>query len=227
MRCKYHPEQDAAIECAVCHSTFCPGCVRPLDGEPVCVECERQAVGLLKRSKLPKYENISPTTAGWLAVIPCMGAVYNGTYKRALVQFLGFLLIPSAIHSLLPVVSHFAPPITMIYYVYTIIDAVRMAKALKEGQELDEAPLFKSEISSHYWIGAGLILLGVVFLLQNLDVDLVLVRRYWPVALIGYGVYLLFRQARGGSDAFSDLDGRKIGEGPAGGRPGSSDSSVR
>jgi len=66
----------------------------------------------------------SPAAAGWLAVIPGAGAMYNGQYAKGLVIFLIFMVLSSLgdSHSIFGLAA-------VAFYIFQIIDAHHTAKA--------------------------------------------------------------------------------------------------
>lgn len=200
MNCVNHLEVPSVVECAVCKRHFCPACAGNIGGDPVCTECAKEAV---KRYKDNTNRNVSPAAAAWLAVIPCVGAIYNGTYVKAFYQFLGFV----AIHELLQNQLGFGIPANVVFYVYTIVDAYRTAKALNAGTYRPEPLPFESRLNMNMVKGAILVLIGCLFLLNNLDFDLEFLHRYWPVLIILAGIYMVFVRGFGENRDEADLTG--------------------
>ncbi len=144
----------------------------------------------------PDYKSVSPSTAGFLGLIPFMGAIYNGTYLRALYQFVVLLLIilfcDAADIEAIGVLGG------LIFYVYTIVDAYRTAKLIRMGIEVSEYPALTS-VRLSVKVQAGiLVVLGLIFLLHNFSLfSLRFVGRLWPLILIGAGIYLfMYRKDR-------------------------------
>ena len=131
MNCYQHQEQAAIGECTFCQRPVCGACDREVDAAHVCPDCAREAVKFLRNSKTPAYRSINPSAAAWLGLIPTLGAIYNGTYLRALYQFAAFCLIglfsDAANLEALGVLGG------ILFYIYTIMDAYRMAKKIQAG----------------------------------------------------------------------------------------------
>src|SRR5258708_30430224 len=88
---------------------------------------------------------------------------------------------------------------------YRGFEAYQRAKNRHIGEPVDE---FSSIVPRHgqnsrFPIApTGLIAVGLVFLLHNLDIlRISQVLRYWPVAVIGLGVYMLYQPVSGSSQA--------------------------
>lgn len=119
-----------------------------------------------------------------------IGAVYNREYTKAVVHFAMFAGLVIIAESVTVFgLAAFA------FYVFTIIDAYRSAEAIQERGEpsLDE----RDGMNFPLW-GGILVLMGVLFLLDNLGaVSIRSAIEYWPLILIFLGVYLLLGSIRG------------------------------
>jgi hypothetical protein len=140
--------------------------------------------------------DVSPGVAFVLGFIPGVGAIYNGQYVKGLIHAIITGLIISIMDSgargTEPVMSFLLAS----FWIYMPFEALHTAKRRRAGQSVDE---FSSLLPMHQ--GAlrvpiaplALIALGVLFLLNNLDLlDLRRVMRYWPVLLIALGIYMLY-----------------------------------
>jgi hypothetical protein len=145
----------------------------------------------------------NPTVAGILAgFFPFgVGAVYTGQYAKGLAHLaimaalIGGASASDHSHSeMLGVICGFS---IAFFYVYQIIDAVRSAKAIQMAQPIPDpfglAATFSSGTkieTSKVPMGAiVLILLGVIFLLNTMGLDLNL-HRLWGLIPIGIGAWL-------------------------------------
>ena len=52
-----------------------------------------------------------------------------------------------------------------------------------------------------------LMLIGALFLLNNLDVDLEVIHRYWPVLIIAFGLYMVFSRKNSDEKAAEERRG--------------------
>jgi hypothetical protein len=141
----------------------------------------------------------NPAVAGILAgFFPIgVGAVYTGQYAKGLAHLAIAVLMIVAQSSDVPVFAHVVLALAMLFfYVYQIIDAIRSAKAIQMGEPAPDpfglAQTFgtgeKFE-STKVPLGAAVLIgLGVLFLI-NTAFDFSL-HRYWPLILIGLGVWL-------------------------------------
>jgi hypothetical protein len=143
------------------------------------------------------HSDASPGLAFVLGLIPGVGAIYNGQYAKGLVHVIIIGLTISVMsngstHGLEPLLSLMLTG----FWLYMAFEAYHTAKRRQLGQSVDE---FSSLIPGHGPAAKFpvapviLIALGVIFLLDNLDLlDFSRALRYWPVALIALGAYMLY-----------------------------------
>jgi hypothetical protein len=147
----------------------------------------------------------NPTVAGILAgFFPIgVGAVYAGQYAKGLSHLVIMVLLILGLGADLPwyVITMLAIT-TGFFYVYQIIDAVRTAKAVQMGEPAPDpfglaATFGAGEKFEGTKIPSGaaiLIGLGVLFLLHTAGLFEFGLDRFWPLILIGLGVWLFAKQ---------------------------------
>jgi len=127
-----------------------------------------------------------------------VGAIYNGQYAKGLIHAVVFGLLISIANSgaaagIEPLIGTIIP----LWVFYMAFEAYHTAARRQRGEEVDEfssiIPVRRGD-SNTFPVGPViLILLGIVFLLNSLDVvrlrDII---RFWPVFLIALGGYLLY-----------------------------------
>lgn len=129
----------------------------------------------------------SPAAAFWLSLLPGAGHVYIGQSNK------GVLLIVLAF-SLIHAVGRGADAFLIIVFflwLYSMLDAYRSAQEQNRVLEAG-GTLPRGGIDLAKWWGWVLIVLGVLFTLDNFDIisfDWVL--DVWPVGLIVLGAYIL------------------------------------
>jgi Domain of unknown function (DUF5668) len=163
------------------------------------------------RASSPANSDISPGVAFVLGLIPGVGAIYNGQYAKGLIHVLIVGLTISVLsngsaHGLEPLVALLLSG----FWFYMAFEAYHTARRRQLGQPVDEfSSLIPSRSGSRFPVApVVLIALGVVFLLENLDLlDFSRALRYWPVALIILGAYMLY--ARMSPPAPPDSHGEK------------------
>ena len=193
MKCANHPLNDSVAYCAQCGRPLCETCRREVKGTSYCETC------LAARLQSPLWgagghqgAGSSPGVALALGFIPGVGAIYNGQIVKAMVQVLLFgslIALSDRVHG--PFGTIFGLGAAAFYF-YMVIDSYQTAKAKQLGQPTPEW-FGPNELKMDAPLGAGLlIVLGILFLLDNLGVPVFSqIVRFWPVLLILLGLALL------------------------------------
>lgn len=218
MNCANHPDKAVAKYCRTCGKPLCNDCVREVMGIAYCENCLAERVtGTAQTSPytVPATPGApvvavstgpNPGLAGILGAIPFgVGAVYNGQYAKGLAHLVIFILLVIG-------ASHGHEPLDTIcgigigaFICYSIIDAVKTAKAINAGQQppdplglgtmFSPGPAERRDITRGAPAGALiLILLGVLFLLQNTGLWYLSMDALWPAILIALGVWLFAKR---------------------------------
>lgn len=136
----------------------------------------------------------SPAVAFWLSLLPGAGHVYVGQPTKGLVLIVS---VASAIYLASEGAGAFTGIIIPFLFIYSMIDAHRRAVAINHQLETGERTVEPDEsYPFSQWWGWALIVLGVVFTLDNfgwLDIDWIF--DLWPLALIALGLYILKKPA--------------------------------
>jgi hypothetical protein len=126
-----------------------------------------------------------------------VGAIYNGQYAKGLVHVVIIGLIISVLSN--DAARGFEPLVGLMlgaFFFYMAFEAYHTARRRQLGLVVDEfSSLFPMRGGANKFPVAPilLIVLGVIFLLNNLDFFQVeRLIRYWPVLLIGLGAYMLY-----------------------------------
>ena len=146
----------------------------------------------------------SPGLAFLLGLIPGVGAIYNGQYVKGLVHVVILGVLISIIGS--DAAGGFEPlfgMLTGVWVFYMAFEAYHTARKRQSGEAVDE---FSSLVPlrgrpSTFPVGPViLIAAGLLFLLNTMDIlrfhQLI---RYWPVALIVLGAYMLYERVSSSS----------------------------
>ncbi len=149
--------------------------------------------------------SVSPGLAFLLGLIPGVGAIYNGQYAKGLIHVIVLGLLITILNSrelnggLEPLFGMMIP----IWVAYMAFEAYHTAKRRMLGQRIDEFSSLITVDDSANTLPVGpvvLIAAGVFFLLANFDLirmrDVV---RFWPLALIAIGCYMLYARVNGRS----------------------------
>jgi hypothetical protein len=193
MNCNNHSEIEAAANCQICAKAYCQQCLVDLRGNHFCLKCRTR----------PDFQEISglgqglcrPGVAFFLGLIPGVGAICNGEYIKAImhVVIFGFLIsIQSGTH-----IGTFEPLFGMLisaFYFYMPIEAYQTAKRrILEAHGLTVPPSPVEAGAANLWTGVLLMGMGILLFLNTIQSDLVeRILRFWPAALIGYGVFTLW-----------------------------------
>lgn len=142
------------------------------------------------------HSDVSPGIAFVLGFIPGVGAIYNGQYAKGFVHVILFGLMITVLSD--NAARGMEPMLAMLlagFVFYMPFEAYHTARKRQLGQPVDEfSSLVPGHGSSRFPVAPViLIALGVIFLLDNLDLlDFSRILRYWPVALIAVGAYMLY-----------------------------------
>ena len=223
MNCATHNDIAAVAFCRTCGKPLCANCTCDVRGVVYCEPClaarlEGTApaagfvppqtvyppVGAPAVAARPSMSSgPNPAVAGILAgFFPFgVGAVYCSQYAKGLAHLLifGLLIFGSDHAGSLDFVFGIA---IAFFYVYQIIDAVRTARALQEGQPPPDpfglAQAFsigeKGESKNVPTVAVILIGLGVLFLLHTMNLFEFGIDRFWPLILIFLGGWMFARQ---------------------------------
>lgn len=193
MKCANHPLIDSVAYCAQCGRPLCEPCRREVKGTSYCEPC------LAARLQSPMWGSsgqhvpgANPGVAVALGFIPGVGAIYNGQIVKAMVQVLLFASLIGLANRVHGPVGPIFGLAAAAFYFYMVIDSYQTAKARQLGQPTPEW-FGLNEVKMDAPIGAGLlIVLGILFLLDNLGVPIFSqVGKFWPVLLIVLGLILL------------------------------------
>src|ERR1700687_5812724 len=209
MNCMNHPDIAAVAYCRTCGKALCDACQRTAQGTVFCQEHVPAFAAAppdpspytAPRATPPPMADpgASPGLAFLLGLIPGVGAIYNGQYVKGLIHVV-------VLGVLISIVSNgdnggLAPLFGMmigVWVFYMAFEAYHTAKKRLMGQPVDE---FSSLVSlrgqpSQFPVGpAVLIAVGLLFLLNNMEIiRFSQIVRFWPIALIALGVYMLYER---------------------------------
>ena len=144
MNCINHPEAEVSAYCQNCGKPLCAQCVRPVAGVVYCEPClaaklsgARPAAGVPPVDVRATFQSAAagvasgpanPVLAGFLGLIPGVGAMYNGQFIKALIHVLVFVV-------LIGIADHFNPAGILIaaWVFYQVFDAAQTASARRDG----------------------------------------------------------------------------------------------
>ncbi len=195
------PEAAAGF-CRQCGKALTPETRRDVRGVYYCEDCLATATlgGQATTTGGP-----NPVVAALLGLIPGVGAIYNGEYMKALTFIFIFggtisLMDSGAARGMEPLLGMFMAG----FYFYMPIEAYQTAKrraaGLAPASSGWEMPAAKGGKATP--IGPlVLIVLGVLFLLNNFLPYRFHLLRFWPLALIACGAWMLWKRTAGAPPA--------------------------
>jgi hypothetical protein len=217
MNCYKHPDIAAVAFCRTCGRPLCKECQRPVQGTIVCEEHAPQPVVTPTPLAVPppvpsSVSGVSPGLAFVLGLIPGVGAIYNGQYAKGVVHVVILGLLFSIANS--DAGSQGFGPLfallIMAWWMYMAFEAYHTARKRQCGESVDEFSSLFPMKTHRPGLPIGpvvLIGLGVLFLLTNLNViDFRQIVRYWPVALIALGLYMLYCRMTGSAPVVRDQE---------------------
>ena len=198
-------QKPVAAYCRTCGKALAEDEIRLAQGTVFCEQhlpaAEERGAPPAGGSPLAPNPGVSPGLAFFLGMIPGVGAIYNGQYAKGIIHvvILGLLLSISSSDAAGGLEPLFGL-LTAVFWFYMAFEAYHTAQRRLLGEPVDE---FSSLVQLRGGQGAPvlpvvLILLGVLFLLNNLEIvrlrDLL---RFWPVVLIATGAWMLYERLRG------------------------------
>jgi hypothetical protein len=188
MKCSFHPEMESQEMCSICNKPLCSACAHKIKSKAYCQNCLVEGAEWASSMKNLRLPADAPKRAAWLALIPGMGAVYNNEYLKAITYFAvwaGLSMMGSRVNG----VFGFG---AAAFIIFTMFDAYRTAQANARRRAQGSASLepHRHDTVSIGW-GVFLMLLGAIFLLQNI-IPFYFLNRLWPLVFIGVGAYLLY-----------------------------------
>ena len=198
MNCTYHPASQAHVRCSSCSRNLCPACDHRIKGYPYCQECIVAGVEMLGRRRSSRSEvsgaqeiSRSPLLATLLALVPGLGAAYNGQTSKALLHFFSVVTL----WHLGDILSFPFAQVFLLgglaFFIFTIFDARKSAQRHQRGADLrTEDKELRASLRRHapLWGGALLGVGAISFLHFVFGAEL---NALWPVLLIAAGFYLL------------------------------------
>jgi hypothetical protein len=218
MNCVNHPDLPAIAYCRACGKPLCEACRVSAGGTVYCQEHAPAAAAappgtasesspytapapdpMSARASVP-VAGASPGLAFLLGLIPGVGAIYNGQYVKGLIHVVVLGVLISIVSSN-EAAGGLEPLFGMmigVWVFYMAFEAYHTARKRQLGQHVDE---FSSLVPLHgqqssFPVGpAVLIAVGLLFLLNNMEIiRFSQIIRYWPIALIALGVYMLYER---------------------------------
>lgn len=209
MNCSNHPDVAAVAYCRSCGKALCETCRCLAEGTVYCQEhvpvpATPEAASSPYTAPAPPPSvaapGASPGLAFLLGLIPGVGAIYNGQYVKGLIHvvILGLLISIVSSDAAAGGMEPLFGMLIGVWVFYMAFEAYHTAKKRQLGQNVDEFSSLVSlrgQSSTFPVAPAVLIAVGLLFLLNNMDIlRFSQIIRYWPIALIALGVYMLYER---------------------------------
>ena len=205
MNCAIHNDTPATAYCRTCGKAMCAQCTREVKGVIYCEDCIANSLRQATPAAAPpppynaapgyRESGPNPVLAGLLSILPGLGAVYCGEVMRGVMQMAIYAALIFALSNFGGGLEPVFGLAIAFWYIYQIIDSVRLARAKQMGVPAPDP----FGLSSPDWAasfrptGKGLpsgamflIFVGFLFLLGNVF-SYHIVSRGWPVILIYLG----------------------------------------
>jgi hypothetical protein len=190
MNCSNHLSVASQGQCSACGKALCSECLYKVKSKPFCQDCIIQGAEWAPIIKGRRLSTKGPKWAAFCALIPGIGAVFNGEYLKAIAYFSVFAWLATMADHVGGIFGFAAA----VFLVFTMFDAYRTAEAnarkgLAFGNNPDNSE--SQEKAALEW-GILLIVMGVLFLLIKI-IPNNYIQVLWPVVFILLGAYLVYR----------------------------------
>jgi len=175
---------------------LCPACDHRIKGHPHCQDCIVAGIDMLRRSSAGRQKPVSrdeksAMLALILDLVPGLGAAYNEQNVKAMVHFIvavGLMTLSDAFDWPLEIAFGLGG---VTFYGYSLYDAFSSAQRLRNGEDLRlEDEHLKSVLRARTNVlGVFLITIGGLAAFNIAFPQIV--RRFWPLLLVGAGVYFI------------------------------------
>lgn len=178
---------EGARVCSSCRKPVPEGSQTEHAGAVYCTDCVGEALG--RQASRRKESERDPQLAVLLSLLPGLGQMYCGLMTKGLLILGSFMFVVAG-----PSLGQLQTPTACTLYFWNLFDAYWTAQRINRS-ELPTPPPWPEEqrwesVTAPAW-GVLLILVGAVFLLNNLGVTWMTLDRAWPAVLMGLGIWLL------------------------------------
>jgi len=146
----------------------------------------------------------SPGLAAFLSIMPGLGQVYVGYYQQG---FFHIVIVASTIALLSRGIGSLEPLFGMMlafFWLFNMIDAARRAsfynQAMARGGQIESLEGFRLPNQRGGLLGGVIMIVIGLLALMNIHFHLTFywLERWWPITLVLFGAYLIYRSARAG-----------------------------
>ncbi len=150
-----------------------------------------------RKVRNPNLPYKSAALATWLSLFPGLGQTYVGYYQLG---FMYVLIMAMCITVLsLGILGPFVGPLLAFFWIFNLIDANRRAnhynRALEGMNDSNTPPDFEMpNFRGSRPFGLILMVLGIlIFLDLNFGISMEWIENWWPMGLVGFGGWLIFK----------------------------------
>jgi hypothetical protein len=208
MNCAIHNETPATAFCRTCGKAMCAQCTREVKGVIYCEDCIANSLRHGAPAAVPpppaygtyaspqRGSGPNPAIAGILSILPGLGAVYCGEVMRGVMQIAVYAALIYALANFGGGLEPVFGLAIAFWYIYQIIDSVRLARAKQMGvpapdpfglSSPDWAASFRPTSKGLPSGAMFLIFIGFLFLLGNVF-SYRIFSKGWPLILVYLGV---------------------------------------
>ena len=150
-----------------------------------------------RKVRNPNLPYKSPALATWLSLFPGLGQTYIGYYQLGFMYVVVMALCILVLS--LGILAPFIGPMLAFFWIFNLIDANRRAthynRSLEGMEQSDVPPDFEMpNLKGSLPMGILLMVLGFLILLDlNYGVSMEWIEDWWPLALVGFGGWLIFK----------------------------------
>ena len=155
----------------------------------------------------PELPQKAPGLAAFLSLLPGLGNIYNGLYRRGFTFFLVWAVLLALTINVDDHERAFFIPCMVFFFFFNIFDAYRQATLINYGYTPklpDDKGILENLGSWGLIPGVALVALGLYGLLRRyFDIDLSWVLDQWPFIIIAFGgwmIYQALQQRRDGEE---------------------------
>ncbi len=153
-----------------------------------------------RKVRNPNLPYKSAALATWLSLFPGLGQTYVGYYQLGFMYVVVMALCITVLS--LGILGPFIGPMLAFFWIFNLIDANRRAhhfnRSIDGMTEDDVPPDFEMpNLKGSLPLGIILMVVGVLILLDlNFNVSMAWVEDWWPVLLVGFGGWLVFKSRK-------------------------------
>lgn len=171
MNCRFHTDKEANHRCFDCGILICEKCANAVDGKILCENCKEKVLNNDFKYEGKKhnhsFNNYSSFWSFIFSFIPGAGHMYHGLMVRGLQLMIAFISV--IVISTLMYTTSILGVFSVVIWFYSFFDIINIKRAINKGEEVKDISIYNVDLSNvnYYYIGIGLIIFGVIFLINE------------------------------------------------------------